>query len=324
MVLILSESSDVSTDCIIDWFHYYGIAFTRLSDDDLRNVLTRIIFEQGKQKVYVQIKDQEIELESIKGIWFRRAFISFASDFENSSNASAKLKQQLEQLLQRENNTLLEYLLYRISGLKILNDQRHYNANKLVALSIAQERGLHIPDTIITTCKADIAQLNRKSEDIISKPVQDIYTLHYTGSRQLQGTVMLADYGSISDTFYYSLFQGRVNKKYEIRVFYLEGEFYACCIFAKGIDGRDLLHGNKLARMVPYVLPDEIKDKLMAFMQEIKLNCGSIDLMVDVDDVHYFLEVNPVGQFGYIAKTCNYPIYKRIAKYFNHEQEVAH
>ncbi|NJO92369.1 MAG: hypothetical protein HC831_27910 [Chloroflexia bacterium] len=67
--------------------------------------------------------------------------------------------------------------------------------------------------------------------------------------------------------------------------------------------------------MVPYKLPDEIKNKLIALMNEIELDTGSIDMIVDKKGKYIFLEVNPNGQYGLVSDTCNYYLEKEIADY---------
>ena len=106
---------------------------------------------------------------------------------------------------------------------------------------------------------------------------------------------------------------------YEIRSFYLNGTFSSMAIFSAtnmktAIDMRsyDLENPN---RKVPYKLPLEIEKKLNSLMLEEKLNTGSIDLIKGLDGSYYFLEINPIGQFGSVSQTCNYYLEKKIAKY---------
>ena len=49
-------------------------------------------------------------------------------------------------------------------------------------------------------------------------------------------------------------------------------------------------------------------------MNRIDLDCGSIDLIYSVDETYYFLEVNPIGQFGMVSYPCNYNIEALIAR----------
>lgn len=50
-------------------------------------------------------------------------------------------------------------------------------------------------------------------------------------------------------------------------------------------------------------------------MNKINLNCGSIDILVDNNLNYFFLEVNPVGQFGMVSFPCNYNLENHIANY---------
>jgi len=50
-------------------------------------------------------------------------------------------------------------------------------------------------------------------------------------------------------------------------------------------------------------------------MKKINLDNGSIDIIVDNNGKYYFLEINPVGQFGMVSIPCNYYLEKKIANY---------
>jgi len=45
------------------------------------------------------------------------------------------------------------------------------------------------------------------------------------------------------------------------------------------------------------------------------MRSGSIDMILTPEDEYVFLEVNPVGQFQWVAEHCNYPINQKIAEY---------
>ena len=62
-------------------------------------------------------------------------------------------------------------------------------------------------------------------------------------------------------------------------------------------------------------MPIEIENNLAELMKHLNLNSGSIDLIYGCDKKYYFLEVNPVGQFGMTSYPCNYYIEKKIANY---------
>jgi glutathione synthase/RimK-type ligase-like ATP-grasp enzyme len=123
----------------------------------------------------------------------------------------------------------------------------------------------------------------------------------------------------LPETFFPSMVQKQVDKIYELRVFYLEGKFYAMAIFsqesaATGVDNRKNFEAEFPPRRVPYLLPQKVKGQLKQLMKKLKLNTGSIDILVTPNNEYVFLEVNPVGQFGMVSQPCNYYLEKRIAE----------
>jgi glutathione synthase/RimK-type ligase-like ATP-grasp enzyme len=120
----------------------------------------------------------------------------------------------------------------------------------------------------------------------------------------------------------YSLFQENIPKKYELRVFYFVGQIYTMALFSQ-LDYRaktDVMavsiNGEKQPlRQIPFNLTREMEENITRLMHRLKLNSGSIDIIVTPDDEYYFLEVNPVGQFNFMSEMCNYYIEREIAKY---------
>ncbi|MNR05029.1 hypothetical protein D3C85_1210330 [compost metagenome] len=122
-----------------------------------------------------------------------------------------------------------------------------------------------------------------------------------------------------NNIFFPSLITGLVEKDVEIRTFYIDGHFFSMAIFSQSsektkIDFRK--YGNN--RNEPYKLPNEIEDKLRKVFNELELNCGSIDLILDKDGNYVFLEINPVGQFGMTSEPCNYNLEEIVVKYLTH------
>lgn len=126
------------------------------------------------------------------------------------------------------------------------------------------------------------------------------------------------DIKALSDTFFPSLFQRYIAKKFELRVFYLDNEFHSCAIMSQldpqtMVDFRDY---NKLKpnRIEPFLLPSNIKNKINLLMKKNNMRLGVIDLIYGEDNKYVFLEVNPIGQFGNISRYCFSNLEKIIAK----------
>lgn len=124
---------------------------------------------------------------------------------------------------------------------------------------------------------------------------------------------------TLNDDFFPSLIQQQLDKAYELRIFYLHGNYYSMAIFSQSdqqtcVDFRKY-NDKKPNRTVPFCLPSCIEEKIKCFMMTMNLNSGSIDMIVTKKNDYVFLEVNPVGQFGMVSGPCNYRLEKEIATY---------
>src|SRR5262249_29782735 len=109
--------------------------------------------------------------------------------------------------------------------------------------------------------------------------------------------------------------------------FFFQNEFYSMAIFSQYDEQTavDFRHYNTRVpnRMVPYKLPAQICDRLSHLLAKMHLESASIDLIKDVDGRYIFLEINQVGQFGFLSDACNYQLEKRVARHLL-SLEVSH
>lgn len=61
-------------------------------------------------------------------------------------------------------------------------------------------------------------------------------------------------------------------------------------------------------------LPQEIQRKILCFMEAIKLQYGALDLIETPEGEFVFLEINPSGQWGWIADLAGLPIPQAVAE----------
>ena len=73
---------------------------------------------------------------------------------------------------------------------------------------------------------------------------------------------------------------------------------------------------EKPNRNIPFKLPLKMQEKLLKFIKIMHLDTGSIDMIVTPNDEFVFLEVNPIGQFGWVSNYSNYYLEEKIALYF--------
>jgi ATP-GRASP peptide maturase of grasp-with-spasm system len=195
------------------------------------------------------------------------------------------------------------------------------NIGKIEQLNTAKAVNLNFPETLITGNKEKLIIFAKKYSKIIIKPIENIRSYRVDDKNYAPFTKLI-DIESISDLrnlFFPSLFQRYIEKEFEIRSFYFNGEIYSMAMFSQDnqktlVDFRNY-DTDKQTRRIPFKLPLDIEEKIKMFMQKLDLNTGSLDIILGKDDNFYFLEVNPVGQFGMVSEPCNYNLEKKIAEF---------
>ena len=123
--------------------------------------------------------------------------------------------------------------------------------------------------------------------------------------------------------FFPSLIQHDQKKWIELRIFFINEDYYSMAIFSQNNTktSTDFRNYDKERpnRMVPFLLPTHIKNKLNKLMKELGLDTGSIDMIVTKKREFIFLEVNPIGNIEMVSKNCNYPIERDIAKHISYD-----
>ncbi|MEZ5040976.1 MAG: grasp-with-spasm system ATP-grasp peptide maturase [Saprospiraceae bacterium] len=315
-ILILSRASDVSTSDVIEWLIYNKAKVDRINIEDRlfncrvsfkshRNILIELEFERN---ILISLKDYS-------SFWYRRGELLFwKPEVEQYQN-------QVNRLLKNEWKVLTDFIysfLEKRPHLGSLNKER--NHNKLLSLLHAASVGLKIPHTVITTEKHDAVK-SIKQNEYITKAIHNIFTIHYDGLFSAVGTRLVSDYDlkSLGYYFFPTLFQKNIEKEYELRIFFIKNKFFPMAIFSSfdeqtKIDFRNY-NRSKPNRCVPFILPDGIETKLKNFIKVMELDTGSIDMIVTKEYKFIFIEVNHIGQFGWLSDNCNYCIEKEIADY---------
>lgn len=315
MILILSEQDDLSTSFILFWLSYLNANdVIRINIEELSNFVS--IDNEGN--FVVESPTALILYKNIKAIWVRRGKIRL-----NAFNSINHLGGRFDRHIDNEHSGIDSYLSYCIDKHATIGSLKNMRVNKLIIADYAKHIGLNIPETIVTTKKIELIKFAHRFDNIITKGINETYWFDYE-NHSIKGFTYLVEKNDINlfpDTFFPSLFQELIEKKYELRVFYLKGKCYTMAIFSQNDSNTkvDFRHYNFETpnRSVPFNLPTNIASQIDKLMKFIGLDCGSIDILVNLQDVYYFLEVNPVGQFGMTSVPCNYYLEKEIANILN-------
>jgi ATP-GRASP peptide maturase of grasp-with-spasm system len=271
-----------------------------------------------------------LRLTNLTSYWYRRGCLNLA--FKAVLNAPKGettdhlFYESLNTYLVKENeiavNSLYD-LLHKLNGFGKLKENE---TNKLINLMVAKSVGLKIPHSIVSKQKDVLLDFSAKSNnELITK------ALHQGGfvfwaNQYMFGLTKIVEEEEIQKMQgnWLSFLQNKINKKFEIRIFYLDSKIFAAAIFSQSnkktsVDFRNY-DRDKPNRVVPYLLPKIIENKVIEFMKTIGMKSGSIDLIVDENNDYIFLEVNPIGQFAQVSIPCNYYIEEYIANYLINEK----
>ncbi len=323
-VLIISNEDDHTTNLVIDWLRFYNQDYVRINDTTHLKVSNFRITNELSDFT-LSNENVTFNYSEILSVWYRRGFLNMSvktlkakfPEEENITELSLYLSQEYEHL----NHSVLRMLWQKFN----VNNSSDIFTNKISNLHAAKLVGLNVPNTIITTRKNEVIDfINTCTNGIITKAMyygafsaKKVHMGFYTSE------VNMKDLDSIGTVFWPCLFQEKLDKYIELRIFYIHGKCYSEAIFSQNdattsVDFRKYNY-KKPNRTPPFILPNSIEKCLHDFMNNIKMNCGSIDLVLTKNLEYYFLEVNPVGQFQQVSLPCNYYLEKVVANYLiNH------
>lgn len=314
MVFILSDSTDETTNFVIDWLNYFDQKFIRYNRRD-KLIDVKINIEKDCCDINLGVLDgqriNEVDFNDINFFWYRRG------DFVIGVPAQKRYSKIINPILQKEWSQIKEYLHFVLNSKRSLGAYNsEYRHNKLIALHLANEIGLVTPNTLITSRKDHI-----KLDKVITKAISDMFSFESKITIQSIATqrISLENFNILGGWIFPTLIQNEVKKAFEVRVFFINKDFYPMAIFSQSdektqLDFRNYNRENP-NRMVPYLLPIDIQKRINQLMIKLDLNTGSIDIIVTPEGDHVFLEVNPIGQFGWLSYHCNYFVERSIANF---------
>lgn len=319
MILVLATAADPSARAVERWLLHLRVPHLVIEDDDPVISVDATISDQGEDAFLRTKSGRSFRLSEVRACWFRRGELTPIPPALTPSGDH----DPHEERRYRERRAVLDWVMARLdTGPRLGSSQADAQCKKLIQLSAARAVGLAIPETAITSRKEQLRALAVAAPASITKGIQsgapfeeeaDLYA-GSTTRRLLPDAIELAP-----ERFSPRLIQRYIDKSFELRIFFLCGSFFAMALLPNTterllIDSR--LHlAEDAYRLVPYLLPDAIRDKLVALTARLGLDTGSIDLLVTADDRHVFLEVNPTGQLDWLSQGIGAGIERKIAEH---------
>jgi len=319
MVLLIGSKDESTVHHVLNWLSYYKVEFINISYREIEYFIESIELSDDESTLSFDYFGVKISLNEIKSVWYRKAAYIKVPDLDKIKNV--EIFDSIQKHLSREARTLKYGIFTLLENAFTLGDPIKNDINKIYSLICAKKVGLSIPSTLISTKLDEIKNFKGRFGRIITKNIQDSFRLNHDQDAYMIYTEEIEDthLKDSSSSFFPSLVQRRLDKQYEIRVFYLNMKCFAMAIFSQEDDqtSTDFRKYNwqNMNRMVPYNISWELEQKLVEFMKLVDLETGSIDLIYSLDNKYVFLEVNPVGQYGFVSYNCNYYLEREIAKH---------
>jgi ATP-GRASP peptide maturase of grasp-with-spasm system len=298
MILIVSDNNEVTTTEVIRWLLQMGKKFIRVHEDEYFEIKVQ------NKRIFLESHRNQFFLDQITSLWYRRGGLQFKRlKYQNPS---------IHEHMNEVQHWLEDYVIHTLESKKHINKQSNSDVNKLIVLEVAESLGLDIPKSFLADSTNDVLLHKTIVKPLTGNPTIDDLTDGF------EGMMYTSVVESKEESFFMSFFQEKIEKDFEIRVFFLNGRIWSVAIISQNDEQTqiDFRKYNKTTpnRNVPYKLPSAIEAKICKLMDKLDLDCGSIDFMKR-NDKYFFLEVNPIGQFLGISKICNYSLEREIALY---------
>ncbi len=308
----------------MDWVYSLGHNCYRLNGEIFESHHNDVLIDSFKKpKLIIDQVSMPINYYSI---WYRRwsdnDLVNEIIYLGNKNRLEIDLVRNLSNGVAKDNYSVMKGVVDVFQFKKFLTNLNQTQVFKINVLNAAKRYNLKTPQFILTTRKNNLTIFFEQcNEQIIIKDIdypfffnkQDLSYCSYTE------LITTEEFQNLPEKFQLTFFQQYIEKEYEVRAFYFLEKIYSMVIFSQKdpmtrIDFRRYNYKNP-NRIVPYKLPKTIEKKLCTLMHALNLETGSIDILKSISGEYYFLEINPVGQFGMVSDPCNYNIELEIAKY---------
>lgn len=292
--LFISNEFDVSTEYLINKFKSHEIEFLRINSEDIN----RYDFDfNPKYGAIIHINDVSYDLSKVISVYFRRT----PSTFNTTDNSLDK------PYLINERRHFFEGMYNSINA-KWINPifQTYAGERKLMQLSLAIKLGFEIPETIVTNKLKEAQNFIANHKRCIIKPIShglqqrgnDFYSI-YTSQIDNEKLSSL----NLSTIFDTPIFiQKRIDNNKDIRVTLVGKDIFSVEIEKKDKSEVDWRKPEIDKIYKVHKLPEVLKKKLLEMNSNLGLIYSAIDLILTPSMDYVFLEVNPVGEWGWLEK----------------------
>ncbi|MFG2683505.1 ATP-grasp ribosomal peptide maturase [Streptomyces sp. NPDC048392] len=305
-VLILTSEEDVTADMVVVHLNASGVPVVRLDPADLTDsVALSGEFVHGSFRGHLSSGGRLVSIGGLRSVWVRRP----GGAATRAAEPSAWLTEEAGQAL---------YGMLRGSGARWMNqpDAAYRARYKPWQLRLAQQCGLPVPATLITTFPRAAREFAERYPDLVVKPVSGAHPQDPPLAVPTSRVPPEADFSAVAHGP--TLLQRRVAKRADIRLTAVGEALLAARKTALASLDPDEVDVRFAASDEPWrhaEVPPRVAEGIRAYLQAAGLAYGAFDFAEDGDGTWWFLECNQSGQFGFVEVDTGQPIARTIAQW---------
>lgn len=208
MIYIYTTIVDETTNHVINWLERYNAKYIRINSADFNNLFGGLMPSESDIHWFWK--------------WDFSTNANFDLFFDKINNDSFK------NAIIVENNRLFG-LYFNLVENKVINHPKYITVDKLTQIKMANKYGLSTPKTIVTSQKKDVKPFFGSNSRVVTKCLEANLRLNFDNEIFKAYTCLMNEkqFNQLPNNFFPSMFQEFIEHKYEVRVFYLDGDFYS-------------------------------------------------------------------------------------------------
>ncbi|NUS71866.1 MAG: ATP-grasp ribosomal peptide maturase [Corynebacteriales bacterium] len=306
VVLVLTRQLDPTADLVVEELTRRHVPVVRMNPSELlkRGSFDARIDSAGTWSGELEVERGPLDLADIRSIYYRRPDKIIKPE-ENSYS---------EKFAQAEADAAFWGVLSSLPALWLNHPDANRRAdNKALQLSVAAQCGLDIPVTAITNKSTSARRFAAERDTVYKAMAKPAGTTTNGHAMAIYTSPVVPNDIDESVTVTTHLFQERIPKSYEIRLTVVGPEAFAARIDAHSAAAALDFRADYASLTYQLVeVPPRTLESVRRLMSEFGLTYGALDFIV-TGDQWTFLEVNPNGQWGWIAHETGAPIASAIA-----------
>ena len=286
MILVWGQRPDAPVERVLEALAIQGAEVSHIDDEALATARYDITFGTWPSG-WIESRGRRIPIRTIRG-----AYIRPTEAPEGPARESARVLLALM-------SSLRATVINRPAG-------GRSNASKPYQLTLIEQAGFKVPDTLITTDPAAARTFLRQHRRIVYKSLSGIRsivaTLDAGSEARLEdvrgGPVQLQEYVAGLD----------------VRVHVVGEQLFSCSVQSQATDYRYAAAAGATAELADFDLPEDVGRRIVTLVKGMDLLVAGVDLRRTPDGPWVCFEVNPSPGFPWYEDATGHPIAESIAK----------